>query len=121
GRYCQASPPSSSLTSFGALSWYFFGNHRSHKSGGSITCESAETRLYSLIVDCSCAQRPLPRRLNDALPELALDIQEAAQQMTPPASSASICVDVYPASLSTSRVCCPMIGAARSIFPGVRE
>src|SRR5438874_8778303 len=40
---CQASPPSASFTSFGALSWYFFGSHVSQMSVGSRMWQSAST------------------------------------------------------------------------------
>src|SRR4051812_38787960 len=45
----QALPPSASLTSCGALSWYFAGSHVCQMSGGSRMCASAETMRYDVI------------------------------------------------------------------------
>src|ERR1051326_6578348 len=47
GLNCQASPPSPSGTTFGALSWNFRGMYSFHRCGGSRMCESAEMRGYS--------------------------------------------------------------------------
>src|SRR5512139_2063996 len=44
----QASPPSSSLTSCGARLRNPLGSHFSHRSGGSMMCESAETMSYCI-------------------------------------------------------------------------
>src|SRR6058998_3890810 len=47
GLNCQASPPSPSGTTFGALSWNFRGMYSFQRCGGSRMCESAEMRWYS--------------------------------------------------------------------------
>src|SRR5690242_3051239 len=43
---CHASPPSASFTSWGALSWYFFGRWFFQMSGGSRMWQSASTMRY---------------------------------------------------------------------------
>src|SRR5690348_10413307 len=43
---CHASPPSESFTSWGALSWYFFGRWFFQMSGGSRMWQSASTMRY---------------------------------------------------------------------------
>src|SRR3954451_14994576 len=45
----QALPPSTSATSWGALSWYFDGSHCCQMSGGSRMCVSAETIRYDVM------------------------------------------------------------------------
>src|SRR5205823_399186 len=45
----HASPPSASLTSLGAFSWYFSGSQLSQMSGGSRMWQSASTIRYSVM------------------------------------------------------------------------
>src|SRR3954462_14358001 len=45
----HALPPSTSATSWGALSWYFDGSHCFQMSGGSRMCVSAETIRYDVM------------------------------------------------------------------------
>src|SRR6266516_5549028 len=47
GLNCQASPPSPSGTTLGALSWNLRGMYCRHRCGGSRMCESAEISWYA--------------------------------------------------------------------------
>src|SRR2546426_8640949 len=52
GPNCQASPPSPSGTTLGALSWNFRGMYCFQRCGGSRMCESAEIRWYARAIAC---------------------------------------------------------------------